>query len=116
MKTTEERQGNQEAFRQLKEFIQLTYPPGRFLGIAGGKIVADAASFAEMDSALKTLGQDSADVLVVQAGVEYPESAVVLDDDDIVATGEMIDRVMADADASDTTLESYQQYRKATKQ
>jgi hypothetical protein len=77
MSSTTERQRNQVAFRQLNKFIQQTYPPGRFLSIAGGKIIADAESFAELESTLKTLGQDSVDVLVVQAGVEYPETAVI---------------------------------------
>jgi hypothetical protein len=72
-----ERQRNQAAFRQLRSVIQQTYPPGRFLAIGGGKIIADAATFGELDSALQSQGQDSADVLVVQAGVEYPESAVI---------------------------------------
>jgi hypothetical protein len=77
MSTITERQQNQAAFRQLSAHIQQGYAPGRFVAIAGGKIIANGASFDELGSALKTLGQDSADVLVVQAGVEYPESAVI---------------------------------------
>jgi hypothetical protein len=77
MNTTAERQCNQAAFRQLSGLIQQTYPPGRFVAIAGGKIIADAASFDELGSKLKALGRDSVDVLVVQAGVEYPETAVI---------------------------------------
>lgn len=77
MNATAERQRNQSAFRQLSGFIEQTYPRGRYLAIAGGKIIADAASFDELDSVLKTAGQDSVEVLVVQAGVEYPESAVI---------------------------------------
>jgi hypothetical protein len=112
-----EHQRDQAAFRALSGFIQQTYPPGQFVAIAGGRIIADAANFAELDSTLKALGQDSVDVLVVQAGVEYPESAVFFDEEeDILATGEMVDRMMADVDAGDPTLESYQQYRKAAKQ
>ena len=68
---------NQTTFRQLSEHIQQTYPKGRFLGIADGKIVADAASFDELGKMLNVLGHESPDVLVVQAGEEYPESAVV---------------------------------------
>lgn len=37
------------------------------------------------------------------------------DDEDVIATGEMVDRVMADADADDPTLESYQHYRNEAK-
>ena len=70
-------ESNQAAFRRLAGQITRSYPQGRFVAIAGGKIVADAASFNELDSSLRALGQDSPDVLVVQAGVEYPESAVI---------------------------------------
>ena len=72
-----ERQRNQVAYRQLSGFIQQTYAPGRFLAIADGKIIADAASFDELTAALERQGQDSVEVLVVQAGVDYPESAVI---------------------------------------
>jgi hypothetical protein len=72
-----ERQRNQAAFRHLKDLIHRTYPPDRYVAIAGAVIVADAASFDELDASLKKLGHDSPDVLVVQAGVEYPESAVI---------------------------------------
>jgi len=77
MSALEERQLNQTAFRRLAGSINQTYPQGRFVAIAEGKIIADAASFEELESALKAVGQDSVDVLVVQAGVDYPESAVI---------------------------------------
>jgi hypothetical protein len=118
MNALEERQVNQAAFRRLAGSINQTYPHGRFVAIADGKIIADAASFGELESALRTLGQDSVDVLVVQAGVDYPESAIIFEDDeeDIPATGEMVDRMMADVYADDPTLESYQHYqRKSTR-
>jgi hypothetical protein len=68
-------------YRQLRSFIQQTYPPGRFLAISGGKIVADAASFVEVNAMLHDMGNYSAEVLVVQAGVEYPESVVIFPQD-----------------------------------
>lgn len=63
---------NQEAFRELRDFIRDNYPSGRFVGIAGGKIVADAARFEDLDSLLDEMGFTSPDVMVVEAGVEYP--------------------------------------------
>ncbi len=78
MDPAQERQLNQSAFRQLRGFIQQTYPPGRFVAIFGGKIVADAETFEELDATLHHLGHDSPEVLVVQAGVEYPETGVIL--------------------------------------
>ena len=74
---TTERQKNQDAFRQLRDFIQRTYPPGRFLAISGGQIIADAASFEELDAALYNMGRNSTEILVVQAGVEYPDNVVI---------------------------------------
>ena len=72
-----ERQVNQAAFRQLNGFIQQTYSPGRFLAISGGKVIADAVDFEGLDVALRKMGNDSADVLVVQAGTDYPENVVI---------------------------------------
>ena len=77
MNTTGERQRNQAAFRRLSALIQQSYPSGRFVAIADGNIIADAENFAELELSLNTLGHDSVDVLVVQAGVEYPETAVI---------------------------------------
>jgi len=77
MDQTQERQFNQAAFRQLSSFIQKTYPPGRFVAISGGKIIADAARFEEMNSVLNQMGYYSPEVLVVQAGVDYPATAVI---------------------------------------
>jgi hypothetical protein len=73
-----EREQNQAAFRRLKPLIDQTYPQGRFLAIHGGAIVADAASFDALTTLLRARGQDPKESLVVQAGVDYPETAVIL--------------------------------------
>jgi hypothetical protein len=73
----QENQLNQSAYRQLQGFIARTYPPGRFVAISGGRIVADAETFEELDATLHHMGFHTPDVLVVQAGVEYPETAVL---------------------------------------
>lgn len=78
MDPAQERQLNQSAYRQLRSFIQQTYTPGRFVAIFGGKIVADAETFEDLNSILHHLGHHSPEVLVVQAGVEYPETAVIV--------------------------------------
>ena len=78
MDNTQERQLNHAAYRRLRDVINKTYPSGRFVAISGGQIIADAASFRELHSTLNGMGQDSADVLIVQAGIDYPESAVIL--------------------------------------
>jgi hypothetical protein len=81
MDPSQERQLNQAAFRQLSIHIQQTYPPGRFLAISGGKIVADAARFDELNAMLHQLGNHSAEVLVVRAGVDYPETVTIFAQD-----------------------------------
>ena len=68
---------NHAAYRRLKGSIARAYESGRFVAIAGGRIVADADDFNELRTRLTALGKDSPDVLVVQAGVDYPESAVI---------------------------------------
>ena len=77
MDPAQERQLNQAAYRQLVGFIEKTYPPGRFLAISGGKIIADAARFAELNALLHQMDNHSPDVLVVQAGVHYPEMVTI---------------------------------------
>ena len=57
--------------------IDQTYPHGQFVAIHEGRIVADAATFDELSTALDAMGKDSAEILVVQAGVDYPENAVI---------------------------------------
>lgn len=68
---------NQAAYRRLRERIREEFPRGRFVGIAGGQIVADAGTFKELDAALTRIGFASPEVLVVEAGVEYPEKATI---------------------------------------
>jgi hypothetical protein len=75
--SSQDRQLNQAAFRQLSAFIREHYPSGQFLAISGGEIVADAAGFDELNSILDQLGQTSPDVLVVQAGFDHPENVVI---------------------------------------
>ena len=78
MPDANERRLNQEAYRQLREAIKLAYPPDRFVAISGGKIVADAASFPEVEATLKSMGIESKETLVVQAGQEYLDYAIIL--------------------------------------
>lgn len=67
------RETNQASFRRLKPSLDKSYPHGQFVAIDGGQVVADAPSFEELDQKLLGLGKESPDVLVVQAGHEYPE-------------------------------------------
>ncbi len=81
MDPLQERALNQAAYRQLSGFIRQTFAPGQFVAISDGKIAADAASFGELDALLHQMGKRSTAVLVVQAGIEYPETAVIFAQD-----------------------------------
>jgi hypothetical protein len=72
-----ERAANHAAYHRLKDAIARTYKPGRFVAISSGQIVADADAFEELRARLAAAGKDPAEVLVVQAGVQYPETAVI---------------------------------------
>ena len=77
----EERRLNHEAFRRMREWINQAHAPGRYLAISGGQIIADAAHFRELRTLLETRGMDPTQVLIVQAGMEYPETAVIFSQD-----------------------------------
>jgi hypothetical protein len=77
METPGDDQVNQDAYWRLKDTIARTYPPGRFVAIAGGQIVGDAAEFLELHTALLKAGYEPRRVIVVQAGVEYPRKVTL---------------------------------------
>ena len=72
------REVNQSAFRKLKPNIDQSFPYGRFVAIDGGQIVADAGEFGELTRQLAAAGRNAREVLVVQAGYDYPEYAEIL--------------------------------------
>jgi hypothetical protein len=78
MTAPDERELNQAAYRRLKEEIDRTYARGQFVALAGGRIVADSADILELHSRLKAAGLHTPDVMVVQAGVDRLESALIL--------------------------------------
>ncbi len=75
MVTAANRQTNQSAFRQLKASISSTYRAGRYVAISDGTIVGDAEDLESLCSKLRVMGKDPRHVLIVQAGVDYPEYA-----------------------------------------
>jgi len=77
MNEHEERAANHAAYRRLKDTLAQTYGAGRFVAITEGHVVADSDSFAQLRSQLVAMGKDPAGVLIVEAGVEYPETAVI---------------------------------------
>ena len=77
MNIDSERQENHAAFRRAYNSIATTYKQGWFVAISGGTIIADAPGFEELLTILARLGKDATEVLIVQAGVEYPEFATI---------------------------------------
>jgi hypothetical protein len=67
----------ESGFKRLKAAIDERFAPGRFVAVDDGAVIADAQDFEQLCGQLAQLGKDSPDVLVVQAGVEYPETAVI---------------------------------------
>lgn len=75
--TDTEYERNSAAYSRFKETISRTYPHGWFIGIADEQVVGAAADFRALESLLRTQGRDPRRVLVVQAGVDYPEYATI---------------------------------------
>jgi hypothetical protein len=69
----------QEAFRRLKPRIDASYPKGWFVALDGEQIIADAANFDDLTARLIKMGRKPPETFMVQAGVDYPEYAVILD-------------------------------------
>jgi len=69
---------NDRAYFRLKTYIDKTYSPGHYIGIVGGKIVADASDFDTLDTKLDIIENRPAHSMVVQAGVNYLTRAIDL--------------------------------------
>jgi hypothetical protein len=67
-------------YQRLKATIKQTYPRGWFVGFADGQSVGAAATFAELERMLRSLGKDPSRILVVEAGVDYPDHVTILVD------------------------------------
>lgn len=75
---SEDLQDNEAAYRRLKESIKQSYPPGWFVGVAQNQMVGAAAAFSDLERELRQKGFDPRDVLIVQAGTEYPAELTIL--------------------------------------
>jgi hypothetical protein len=61
------------AYQGLKETIREKYPKGWFVAIAQNRIVAASADFRELKGLVRAEGLDPRNVLIVEAGVSYPD-------------------------------------------
>lgn len=60
------------AYYALKDTIEATYPPGHFVAIAGGKVVASDSDFAKLGEKLAALGLGRMDALIDRVGDPIP--------------------------------------------
>lgn len=69
---------NPDEITAAKQKINGKFPVGRFVAINNGEILADAKSHRELVEKLKTLGHSPKDLLILQAGVDYPDAALII--------------------------------------
>lgn len=77
MNVRQENVTNNPSYHRLKKSIDEQHPHGWFVAIADDQIVAAAPDFHAMEAMLHTQGKDPRTVLVVQAGVAYPDYVTI---------------------------------------
>ena len=78
MSETHESPSRSGEYKDLKKEIDSRFPSGHFVAVESGQVIADAGSHRELVQKLEAVGKSPKDMLIVQAGVEYPESAIIL--------------------------------------
>ena len=66
-----------ERYSAAKAEVDRKLPAGRFAAVEGGAIIADAESHRRLVELLRSQGRSAKDVLILQAGAEYPSSAII---------------------------------------
>jgi len=61
----------------LKAAIDEKYPPGWFVAVAQGQILAAESDFHGLESALQAQGRDPCSVLVLEAGAATPTNVTI---------------------------------------
>ena len=67
-----------QQYEDLKQDIDRRYPPGQFVAVESGQVIADDESHRKLVEKLKSLGKSPNGMLIVQAGVDYPDTAMIL--------------------------------------
>jgi hypothetical protein len=65
------------AYRRLKQTIDASHPRGWFVAVADDTVVGAAADFHDLERSLRSQGRDPRQVLVVEAGEDYPEDVTI---------------------------------------
>ena len=77
MNRHQQHERSETGYRQLKQEIDASYARGWYVAIADDQILAASADFHELERMLQAEGKDRRDVLVVEAGVDYPEHLTI---------------------------------------
>lgn len=77
MNESQERSANHLAYRQMKDNLVQAYGVDQFVAISNGQVIAEASSFLQLRDQLIAAGRDPSQVLLVQVGADYPETAVI---------------------------------------
>jgi hypothetical protein len=75
--STNDHNGATEQYMRLKQHLDQSFPTGRFVAVELGKVIADAESHRQVVAKLRSQGKSPNGILIVQAGIEYPKSAVI---------------------------------------
>ncbi len=65
-----------EKYAMAKAEVDRRYAAGQFVALDGLEVVADAESHRKLVEKLSVHGRSPKDLVILQAGAEYPESAV----------------------------------------
>ena len=76
MNVHESNEPNNAVYHRMKERVD-AYPRDWFVAIVEDQIVAATADFHELEALLRAQGKDPHNVLVVQAGAEYPDYVTI---------------------------------------
>lgn len=64
-------------YADAQAVVDRQLPAGRFAAVEAGAIIADADSHRRLVELLRSQGRTAKDMLILQAGAEYPSSAVI---------------------------------------
>jgi hypothetical protein len=67
-----------ERYVDQQRAVSARFPTGQFVAIDQGQAIADAPTHRELVHKLQSQGRSPKDLLIVQAGVQYAASAVIL--------------------------------------
>ena len=77
MNTVESPEDRLATYERLKTSIDEGHPKDTFVAIADGDVIGSAATLSSLQDTIRKQGRDPRQVLVVQAGMDYPEYVTI---------------------------------------